>query len=69
MVQVSSNQNNTSRIGRKNPKETARAPNDWNEYNQEPFKNDKKRLLTDTSTSEELVKAFIDCYGYKNTVW
>ena len=31
-------------------------------------KTGKKNLLTDRSTTEELVKSFINWYGYENTV-
>ena len=48
--------------------ETARAPNDWNKYGQEPQRTDKKRLLTDTSTTGEPVKAFIDWHDHENPV-
>ena len=33
------------------------------------LKKPKKCLLTDTSTTEEKVKAFINWYGYKKPVW
>ena len=64
----SSNPYDMSRMGKKKMEETARAPNEQNKYDQEPHRIDKNHLLTDTNTTEEPVKAFINWYGYKNPV-
>ena len=59
-VQVSGHRYETSILGEKNTEEMSQAPNDWNKYKQETQRTGKKRLLTDMSTTKELVKAFID---------